>query len=205
MNDRDHHSNPQHTEHLARAAARLYHEGKAKTIADAIRKAVQQHGLNESETPTQGRVRKHVQALSMQALGGDAYADAVKRRLRAAEQLMSALDEHYAGVPIYLVGRAAKGHVDGDTVLHIRIYTDDSIEDLAQTVVDFGYNEPKFETASTRLGKLNRLRLVDEDAAADIVLTRLLPAMHKSVRHDLFTSAPIAVQTLKQLRHQLEA
>jgi len=215
MNDRDHHTDDhhtrirgrEHTELFAREAARLYHEGKAKTISDAIHKAAQQlgHSAGASDAPSHGRVRKHVQALSMQAMGSDAYADAIKERLRAAEQLMSALDEHYAGVPIFLMGRAARGHVDGDTTLHIRIYTDEPIDQLAQTLVDLGYNEPKFETANTRLGKLNRMRIRDADADADILLTRLLPAMLKSEQRDLFTNAAIATQTLKQLRDQLGA
>lgn len=205
MNDRDHKHDREHTERIAREAARLYHEGKVESVADGLRKAAQLLGLQGGDTPGLGRVRKHVQAMSMEAMGADAYADAMKARLRAAEQLMSALDEHYAGVPMALVGRAARGHLDGDTTLHVRIYTEAPIEELAQMVVDLGYAEPAFETTNTRLGRLNRLRIQDEDADAEIVLTRCLPAMLKSMHLDLFTSAPIATLSLKQVREQLRS
>lgn len=187
---------------LAREAAQLYHEGKTDTVADAIRLAIQKYGV-EGDPPSQGRVRKHIQALSMQAMGSAAYAQAIKNRLRAAEQFMSALDDHYAGVPMFLVGRAAKGHLDGDTVLHVRIYTDAPIEDLVDTLVELGYDEPTFETADTRFGKLNRLRFIDDDAT--LLLTRCLPAMLKDVPKDLHTGAPLATLTLKQLRDRLRA
>ena len=210
MNDRDHHERDhnrrrEHTERLAREAARLYHEGKSSTVADAVRKAAQLLGVQAGETPSLGRVRKHVQAMSMEAMGADAYHEAMNARLGAAEQLMAALDEHDAGVPIFLVGRAAKGQLDADTTLHIRIFTDAPIEELAQTIVDLGYEEPKFETLSTRLGKLNRIRFYDEEGDAEIALTRCLPAMLKSAQQDLFTNAPIATLTLKQLRAAISA
>jgi hypothetical protein len=193
----------EHTERIAREAARLYHEGKAGSVAESIRKASQQVGLHGSDAPSAGKVRRHVQAMSMQAMGSDAYAAAMKERLRGAEQLMSALDEYYAGVPMFLVGRGAKGQLDGDLVLHVRIYTDAPIKELAQTLVDLGYDEPKFETVNTRHGRLNRLRFEDDDA--EILLTRCLPAMLKSAQQDLFTNAPIATLTLKQLREQLDS
>jgi hypothetical protein len=205
MNDRGHHfsdsgSFRSHTDRLAREAARLYHEGRADTVAEAIRIVAQQLGL-QGEAPGHGIVRQHIQALSMQAMGDVAYHEAMKNRLRAAEQLMSALDEHYAGVPMLLVGRAAQGHLDGDLTLHIRIYTDEPIETLAHTLLAFGYDDPQFETADTRFGRLSRVRFQDDDAA--LLLTRCLPAMLGSARQDLFTKEPIATLSLKQLRERL--
>jgi len=190
-----------HTDQVAQLAARMFHEGKAGSVAEAIRLAVQKLGV-KGDPPSQGLVRKHLQAMSMQAMGSASYARAMQNRLREAEQMMSALDEHYAGVPMFLVGRAAKGHVDGDTTLHIRIYTDEPIEKLASLLVDIGYSEPAFETADSRMGRLNRLRFAGENA--EIMLTRCLPAMLKSAYQDLFTNEPIASLSLKQLRARLE-
>ena len=196
-------SDREHTDRIAREAARLYHEGKADSVDASIRKAAQHVGLSAdgSELPSPGKVRQHVQAMSMQAMGSDAYNEAMKNRLRAAEELMAALDVHFAGVPIFLVGRGAKGQLDADVTLHVRIYTEAPIEELAQLVVDLGYAEPEFSTANTRLGRVNRLLIHEADA--QIMLTRCLPAMLKSADEDLFTGAPIASLSLKQLREQL--
>ncbi len=200
--DREHDSERERerTERVAQQAARLYHDGKAASIHESIRKAQQQAGVH-GEGPSPGRVRRHVQAMSMEAMGSDAYAAVMKNRLRAAEQLMAALDEHYAGVPMFLVGRGARGELDADLVLQVRMYTKAPIEELAQFVVDSGYDEPEFRTANTRLGKVNRLLIRDDDV--QLMLTRCLPEMLKTAHEDLFTGAPIATLTLKQLRAKL--
>ena len=86
--------------------------------------------------------------------------------------------------------------------VHIRIYTKSQIAEIAQALMDFGYDEPRFETAQTTSGRLNRLRLVEE--GIEIVLTRCLPEMIKDAQVDLFKGEPIETVTLEELRDMLK-
>ena len=190
------------TDAIAREAARRLESGRSAGIGEAIRAAAESLGLRDADLPGHGRVRKHAQAMAMQALGSAGYDESVRDVWRAAERLMTVLVETMPGVDPVLVGRAAEGQVDGGVTVHIRLYTDAAIGDVAETLVEFGYDEPAFETARTRLGRLSRLRLSDE--GVEIVLTRLLPHMTDAARTDLFTGRPIATATLDDLRRKLE-
>ncbi|MHC4305383.1 MAG: hypothetical protein ACYSW2_13010, partial [Planctomycetota bacterium] len=96
---------------------------------------------------------------------------------------------------------AAQGRIDGGVTVHVRLYTDAPIGDVAAALVEFGYDEPSFETANTRLGRLNRVRL--EDDGLELVLTRCLPSMAGSADRDLFSGRPITTATLAQVRRKL--
>ncbi len=191
------------TDAIAREAARLLEAGRSAKIGDAIRAAAESLGLHDAGLPGHGRVRKHAQAMAMQALGSAGYAESVRDVWRAAERLMTVLDEAMPGVDPVLVGRAATGHVDAGVTVHIRVYTAASVGELAGVLVEFGYDEPVFETARTRLGRLSRLRLVDD--GIQIVVTRLLPHMAQAAGTDLFTGRPLATATLDDLRRRLQS
>ena len=118
---------------IAREAARLYEIGQAESIRAAILAAAASTGLVDCQWPSEGRVRQHMQALAMQALGEAGYLERVRGILTAAEQLMTGLAEMIDDATSVLVGRAAKGQVEGPTRLHIRLYTERSLQDLTQT------------------------------------------------------------------------
>jgi len=67
---------------------------------------------------------------------------------------------------------------------------------------DFDYDEPAFDTAETKSGRLDRLRFVDE--GIEIVLTRCLPEMFKDAQVDLFKGHAIETATLDELRERLK-
>ncbi|MHC4083277.1 MAG: hypothetical protein ACYS15_13075 [Planctomycetota bacterium] len=193
--------NDPRTDAIAREAARLIQSSRASSIGEAIRVAADMLGIRDAELPGHGRVRKHAQALSMQALGDVGYADSVRRVWQVAERVMTVLDQAMPRADPLLVGRAAQGRIDGGVTVHVRLYTDAPIGDVAAALVEFGYDEPSFETANTRLGRLNRVRL--EDDGLELVLTRCLPSMAGSADRDLFSGRPITTATLAQVRRKL--
>jgi len=189
------------TDEIAREAARLMGSNRTGSIGEAIRAAASALGYHDVNLPGHGRVRKHAQGLAMQALGSDGYARSVGDIWRVAERIMTVLAEAVPDAEPLLAGRAAQGLIDGGVTLHVRLYTQASIGDVAQTLVDFGYEEPGFETAATRFGRLDRLRLVDE--GIEVLLTRCPPNVVSRSAVDLFTGKPVATAKLAELRAKL--
>ncbi|MEE8458361.1 MAG: hypothetical protein V3S08_00725 [Phycisphaerales bacterium] len=189
------------TDEVAREAARLMASSRSGSIGEAIRAAASALGYHDVDLPGHGRVRKHAQGLAMQALGREGYARSVDDVWQAAERIMTVLTEAIPDAEPLLAGRAAQGLIDGGVTLHVRVYTHASIGDIAQTLVDFGYDEPGFETAATRFGRLDRLRLADE--GVEILLTRCPPDVVGRSAVDLFTGKPVRTATLAGLRGKL--
>jgi hypothetical protein len=189
------------TEEIAREAARLISKGDVEDLNAAIATAAQRLGLQNAPSPGRGRVRQHVRAMSMQAMGEAAYRGAVREMRRVAEEMMTMLEEAFDDARTLLVGRAAKGQIDAGVTLHIRIYTEASISDIADVLVQFGYEEPSFETAETRHGRLSRVRLTDD--GWEIVLTRCMPDLYRRADIDLFTGRRQAVATVADVRREM--
>jgi len=189
------------TDEIAREAARLMASSRSGSIGEAIHAAASALGYHDVDLPGHGRVRKHAQGLAMQALGREGYARSVDDVWQAAERIMTVLTEAIPDAEPLLAGRAAQGLIDGGVTLHVRVYTHASIGDIAQTLVDFGYDEPGFETAATRFGRLDRLRLADE--GIEILLTRCPPDVVGRSAVDLFTGKPVPTATLAELRARI--
>jgi len=189
------------TDEIAREAARLMESNRSASIGEAIRAAANGLGYHDVDLPGHGRVRKHVQGLAMQALGSEGYAQSVGDVWRVAERIMTVLAEAVPDAEPLLAGRAAQGLIDGGVTLHVRVYSQASIGDIAQTLVDFGYEEPDFETAGTRFGRLDRLRL--EDAGIEVLVTLCPPNVVGRSSVDLFSGRPVSTATLAELRGKL--
>ncbi len=137
----------------------------------------------------------------MQAQGSEGYALSVADVWRVAERIMTVLAEAVPDAEPLLAGRAAQGLIDGGVTLHVRVYTRVSIGDVAQTLVDFGYEEPGFETAETRFGRLDRLRMADE--GVEVIVTRCPPNVVVRSGEDLFSGKPLSTATLAELRGKI--
>jgi hypothetical protein len=192
----------QRTNEIAFEAARLLDDGAVEEISAAVRAAVDQLGHHDAPRPSEGRIRKHLQALSMSAVGAEAYGEDVKRILATVEQIMALVDLLFDDVESMLVGRGALGLVDGPTALHVRLYTRRPLRDIATVLVAHGYTDPAFETADTRLGRMDRMRL--EDDGVEVILTRCMPEHRATSDRDLFKDGPIATIDLDGLRAQLD-
>jgi hypothetical protein len=189
------------TDRIAREAARLMAVGEAQSIDQAIRRATESLDLPGAELPGRGRVRQHARAMSMQALGAAGYEESVRHVWRIAEELMTGLEQMFSDAKVMLVGRAVSGKIDAGATIHIRVYTEASITELATAVVEFGYEEPAFATADTRLGRLSQLKLSED--GVHVVVMRLLPHMHESRSVDLFTGERIEAADVAEVRRRL--
>jgi len=189
------------TDEIAFEAARLMESNRAESIGEAIRAAASALGYHDVDLPGHGRVRKHVQGLAMQALGSEGYARSVSDVWRVAERIMTVLAEAVPDAEPLLAGRAARGMIDGGVTLHVRVYTQASIGDVAQTLVEFGYEEPDFETAETRFGRLDRLRLAED--GIEVIVTRCPPNVVQRSDMDLFSGKPVTTATLEELRARI--
>lgn len=191
------------TDQIAREAARLIQTGRVEGVESAIRAAAELLQIPANvPLPGHGRVRKHAQAMSMQALGDIAYNQQRQRIWQIAEELMATIEHSMADVTTLLVGRSAAGHIDAGVTIRIRLYTHRPIDEIAAVLVQYGYSEPAFETAKTRFGRLSRLRLVEEDI--DVMLTRCLPEMISSSGLDLVTGKPIETLDHAALQRRME-
>lgn len=195
--------NPTPSDRIAVLAARLVCEGRAPTVREAIHVACERLELSEDEAPSHGLVRQHLQAMLMQELGAEGYQSMTRRRLEVAEEVMSTLEAHTDVLDVLLAGRGASGHLDGDLTLHIRVYTRRSITDLAEDLVLVGYEEPRFATAETRFGRLDRLLFRDGDV--EVSVTRCLPEQRSSAPQDLFTGRAVSIMSLAEMRGRLRA
>jgi len=140
--------------------------------------------------------------MAMQSMGEAAYNAKRVRIWQIAEQIMTVFEHVMSDAEPALVGRAAEGQIDAGVTIHIRLYARNSISDIAAALVQFGYDEPSFQTAETRHGRLNQVRVVEE--GIDVVLTRCPPELEIAAGIDLFTGKAITTLTLAQLRRQLD-
>ncbi len=193
------------TDRIARAAARLLALRLAGDIDEAIDAAVVAAGPG-APRPGWKAVRAHARGMAMQALGREGYTESIRAVWRLAEEFMTTLEEARDDAATLLCGRAAKGEIDAGVTLHIRVYTDAPMVDLVDWLCARGYDEPKFETADTRFGRLDRARFIEDEH--EIVLTRcptedprLSP--DREANRDLFKGRPIAIATLRELRAKI--
>ncbi|HMN96198.1 MAG TPA: hypothetical protein PKC43_07785 [Phycisphaerales bacterium] len=161
------------TERVAIRAAQYVAEGSVRDVAGAIRVALEREHAPPGAAPTAGLVRRHLAPMLMQVLGAEGYPAMLRGRLELAESVMTVLEEHVDVIGTLLVGRAAAGRLDGDMTLHIRVYTRRRIGDIAEDLVTFGFEEPRFVTVESRIGRLDRL-LFECDGVA-VAVTRCLP------------------------------
>lgn len=186
---------------LARRAAARFANGDSPDVASAIRAVSEEGNVRPDDRPTPGRVRQHLQGMSMQAMGDVGYRLYIAETLRIAEELMTDLRESL-GVEAILVSRAAKGLVDGEVALHLRLYMERPLREVVEHLVQRGYADPSFETADTRFGRLDRARFIEDDV--EVVLTRCLPDMRPDAGVDLFTKKPIPTAKVEELRGKIE-
>ena len=184
---------------VARAAARLLVSGEATSVEAAIQRARQ--GRPGAPAPTAAEVRRHRRAAAESALGDAGYRAMVQGRLQVAEELMTLLEHAFAPATTLLAGRAARGHVDADPTLHVRLLGEASIGDVAAVLVEQGYEEPAFETLHGIWGRLDRIRF--REGGVECVITRCPPRQVADPTRDLATGGAVPLLTLEALRTRL--
>ncbi len=200
---------------IARHAARLLRDGAAKDIPSAVRTAMIARGRSGAELERGTRrisaamVREHARGLALEALGATGYDRLVASILGRAEETMTLLATQLGGrageARCVLVGRAARGEVDADPVVRIRVETDAAPGEIAAVLVAAGMDEPQFSSVETRYGRLDRLEVDDEGLCTRI--TRLPPSMgiplDADLRAERGADKSVPALSLAAIRHAL--
>ena len=191
------------TDEIAQQAARLVFEGETDSVRKAIRIAMIRRNVSfeeETRRPSVKLVRDHLRGIAMEALGEDGYQQRVQRVFCIAEEVMTVLE----AFDPELVGRLARGHIDGDLGMYMHVFTRTPIGEIVEQLVQHEYEEPEFLTAETKThGRLDRIRFVEESVT--ITITRCSPDSANHVRGtDLYTDKPIASLNLDQLRKRMQ-
>ncbi len=184
---------------LARSAARLLLEGRCATINEALDHA--EHHLGSASRPAFSLVRRHWQGLLQQQSGEAGYAAYTRSVWVVAEEVLSSLATVCDDAPVYLVGRGARGQIDGPVLLTVRVYTTLAATDLARELVTLGYADPAFETLETRHGRLDGLRF--EEEGMEILVIRCQPELLTDVDRNLFTEGRIERVDVDAVRARL--
>ena len=93
-----------------------------------------------------------------------------------------------------LAGRAARGHLEGEPVLHLRAVTDRPIGMLAGVLVSAGFDEPEFDSFEARAGSVGCGRLHRLHTARDgvgISVVRCPPKQVVPGDRDLVRGRPV--------------
>ena len=101
-----------------------------------------------------------------------------------------------------LSGRAARGHLEGELLLHLRAVTDRPIGMLAGVLVSAGFDEPDFDSFEARAGSVGCGRLHRLHTARDgvgISVVRCPPKQVVPGDRDLVRGRPVATIDSKGL------
>ncbi|MBX3356653.1 MAG: hypothetical protein KF724_13230 [Phycisphaeraceae bacterium] len=186
---------------IARRAAELLLGGETSDMQKAIALAGEELGFARSTWPGPVLVRRHARAMAERDLGVEGHRALMHRRLRIAEEIMTLLETQLRPKELWLVGRAAKGQLDADPVIRVRFHGDDPIGTIAAVLVEAGYEEPSFETLSTRVGRLSSLRF--NEGEVECVVVRCPPSQVSDSTIDLVTGGAVVRQSLESLRREL--
>jgi hypothetical protein len=189
------------TDQIAREAARLIQVGRGMDVHAAIHEAAASLGLQGARLPSVERVRKHAQAMAMQAMGEEDYEAKRRQMWETAEQLMAALEFALPDSSTKLVGRAAEGHLDAGVAVHIRLRSNEAVPAIVDQLTLLGYEKVSFRTAETRHGRLTQIVLMDD--GFEIVLTRCPNRDEFDDELALFSGKSVKSSTLDQLQRSI--
>jgi len=190
------------TDEIAQEDARLVGGSNTVDIGKAINRAAKILNYEDAPKPGLGRVRKHIQAQSMQFQGREEYQQTIKDLWLCAESIMTSLAFVLSDAEFFLVGRAAEGHIDGGLRAHMRIYTTDSITTVSQILEEHGYEEIEHKTLDTKHGRLNAIHITESPWLFVLIRCPMEFLAHKS--GNLFTGKVIKVVSLSQLRELID-
>ena len=182
---------------VARVAAAILRDKRATTIVDAIRVAAERAGCSPQAIAVSD-VRQHLRAMALESLGDVGYGRHVAEVLTKAEEVMTLLSTLSGEPSTALVGRAARRDIDGDPTCRVRVWTDETIGEIAALVVAAGYNEPAFATIESRFGRLSQLVFADDNV--ELRVTRCPVAAGVPRDLDFKTGQRVASLTLDSLR-----
>ena len=190
------------TNQIARMAAELLAKDSTSSIDEAAQAARSQLGLLEVPLPSRGLVRQHCRAWAQALLGEQGYKNSIKEKLVVIAQLADSLLYIKPEIRIMVMGRAAQSLFDGPGRIHLRLFTDDELVDLAERLVTLGYEEPSFHTVETQYGRMSQLHF--RESSLDFCLTMIRGSIRFNEQEDLFTGKRVASVQAQDLQAMIE-
>ncbi|MDG2055509.1 MAG: hypothetical protein P8J86_12480 [Phycisphaerales bacterium] len=190
------------TNQIARLAAELLVEDSTSSIDQAVQSARSQLGLLDVPLPSRGLVRQHCRAWAQAVLGEQGYKNSIKEKLVVIAQLADSLLYLQPEIRIMVMGRAAQSLFDGPGRVHLRLFTDDELVDLAERLVTLGYEEPSFHTVDTQYGRMTQLHF--RESTLDFCLTMIRSSIRFNEQEDLFTGKQVASVQVQELRAMIQ-
>lgn len=185
---------------LARAAARLFRAGRSPSVAAAIDEAIRRRGGSVTRPP-ESLVRRHLEGLGEEERGTMGHAASLRAVREAIAEWMETLASLPGDPSVHVVGRAARGELEGDLDVHLRVATDLPIGDLAATLVGHGAPEPVFSTVHGPFGDFHRISF--DEPPLRIRITRCPPRTAARPELDLVTGKPQAALDLDAFRRTI--
>ncbi|MCH2133449.1 MAG: hypothetical protein MK116_06845 [Phycisphaerales bacterium] len=196
-------------DNLARRAARLYRDGVASTISDAISQARRLPEVGPGPSPSVEEVRRHLEALDMASEGLADWQQGQRERLEEVEQFLALLEHLLDPLEVRVAGLAARGRImDGDRV-HLRTWTGGDLRALAETLEDAGVGVPEVSSLAVRPGvagglpRLGTLLFVGD--RVDIVLTVCPTREVALATRNLVTGGDVHLASPRQFRAVLDS
>ena len=183
---------------LTAAAVRLFRKGGAPSLDEALRVVANRLGFDNVQRPTHSEMRKHAQAQEEEEVGVEGRKARIRGQLLTALSLLEGLAEKIPGSNPLLLGRAARGPLDLDPSLHLRLETDADAPHVAQAIVDLGCGEPRCTSQQILKGRVDRFDA--EIRGIPLSLLRIPPAMRVSFGLDAVSGRPIACVDVDGLR-----
>jgi hypothetical protein len=177
---------------IARAAVRALAEGRAADLSDAIERGIAEAGAGpRARRPTRAELRAHAQAHEESTVGTEGRSRRIAAALEEALGVLAILEETVVSRdpqgcqrrPPAVYGRAARGELDLDPVVHVRVETSLAAATLAQALFDHGCADPTCGSLETRYGRLDEIRFDGGEAAFRVV--RIPPRMAVDRDRDL--------------------
>ena len=197
------------TDEIARASVRALLAGRADSVDAAIDLAMaESRAPHGGQRPSRAQLRAHAQAIEESEEGEISRALRIEATLQEALDVLSTLeetlisadpgrsDERTAPAPA-VYGRAARGELDLDPSVHIRVVTALPPHVLAQALSDAGFGETEVRTIETRYGRLDEIVFDGRHAAYRIA--RIPPRARIDPRTDLVRGRPVESAGFEEL------
>lgn len=185
---------------IARRAAVLYRTGRSPSVSEAIAEALRR-GRPGAPRPSASLVRRHLEAMDEEERGRSGHERQVSGRRAAIAEWMETLAALPGDPPVHVVGRAARGELDGDVDVHLRVATDLPIGELAATLVAHGAPEPDFSSVHGPFGDFDRISF--DEPPLRIRITRCPPRTAARPDRDLVTGKPQEALDLASFRRTI--
>ena len=195
---RPHPERAQARDRLARQAAHEIVRQPGLDVDSAVARARRLPELREVSAPSRSLVRRHLEALQMQALGARGFDLKQRAELREVVDLLDLVEVLLRPEAILLMGRVAGEHPLGGVEVHARLMGGGLLEGCASDLEQAGVREVHLQSVRTLVGHLSRMSL--ENEGRRYVLTQCPVEQDIDPAVNLITGAPIESMALEELR-----